>query len=108
IMVEAIVREKLKECETFELMVNLIRRRGRSTVVASITGYSKATVRKLYKDLHDGCSPPSGLLPEPTGIVRTRKDVREASLLMSLYRNEAAVDTETTYDVAALIRAFDA
>ncbi|WP_207461284.1 FlhC family transcriptional regulator [Azospirillum sp. SYSU D00513] len=107
-MVEAIVREKLKECETFELMVNLIRRRGRSTVVASITGYSKATVRKLYKDLHDGCSPPSGLLPEPTGIVRTRKDVREASLLMSLYRNEAAVDTETTYDVAALIRAFDA
>lgn len=84
----------------------LIAMKLRTGFLVHTTKLKPARLRALFKEVHGGESPRSGLLPEPEGIMSTRQRVIEASTFMALYRRFEGEEAQRKIDLGAFTRAY--
>ncbi len=90
------------------LAYELLKRKLRTSYVSQlINNVSLQEIRDIYRAIHHGESPKSGLLPAIDAIPQVRESFLYLSLFTSLYRSASQVDIRTKMDVPAIIFAWD-
>jgi len=90
------------------LAYELLKRKLRTSYVSQlIKNISLPEIRDIYRAIHHGDSPKSGLLPAIDTLPQVRESLLYLSLFASLYRSASPVDIRTKMDVPAIIFAWD-
>ena len=90
------------------LAYELLKRRLRTSYVSHVVkGFSLTELRDMYREIHQGEKPRSGLLPAIEAIPHIRESMLYLSLFASIYRCTSQVDIQTETDVQAVIFAWD-
>lgn len=89
-----------------DLVIKLIRRQMRTSLIYNLTGVREQTIRTLYREIW-GVSPPAGPIPEPAGIVSTRVRLYEAAVAAHAYTAYGREGVFQGIDAEALIAGYD-
>ena len=97
-----------EQLEDYRLVYELLKRKLRTSYVSQlIKSISLTEIRAMYRAIHAGESPRSGLLPAIDAMPQVRESFLYLSLFASLYRNASQVDIKTEIDVPAILFAWD-
>jgi len=97
-----------EQLQSYQLAYDLLKRKLRTSYVSQlIKSISLPEIRAMYRAIHAGESPRSGLLPAIDAIPQVRESFLYLSFFASLYRNASHIDIKTEIDVPAILFAWD-
>lgn len=90
------------------LAYELLKRKLRISYVHQVTKSIKVEdLRNIYKNIHRGLKPSSGMLPGIERIPQNKESLLYASLFASLYRNASQLEICAEIDIPAMLFAWD-
>jgi len=98
---------EIEKIEASMLAAELFKRNMRTSIVHLITSLPRSKLRSIYKDIHKGSSPLSGLIISSGALLNTRTDHLISSVFSGTYFLLGGKDIFNNVNIEVLIKSYD-